>query len=298
MPEGDTLFRAARTYQRAFAGKRVTAFRSELAQARTVERDAPLKGQIIQSVESRGKHLLMHFSGGLTLRVHLRMNGSLHIYRPGEKWKRPSSRARIVVETEDYVAVAFDIQEAELLSERQVSRHEDLSKIGPDVLTPEFDPEEVIRRARKCGHKSLAELLLNQRVVAGIGNVYKSETLFEARKSPFFTGAEVTDADWRRILAIARKLMTANVVDLQRQGIVTYTGYRRTTGRSNPAERMWVYGRINLPCRRCGTVIQMVRTGLDIRSTYFCPVCQPRSSVTAPADVPRVGGPTGSRGSR
>jgi endonuclease-8 len=239
-----------------------------------VERDAPLKGQRIESVESRGKHLLMHFSGGLTLRIHLRMNGSLHIYRPGEKWKRPSSSARIVVETEDFVAVAFDIQEAELLSERQVERHEDLSKLGPDVLTESFDPEEVIRRARKRGHVTVAELLLNQRVVAGIGNVYKSETLFEARVNPFLTGAELSDADWRRILEIARRLMNANVVDVRRNGIVTYTGYRRTTNRSNPAERMWVYGRIQLPCRRCGAEIEMRRQGLDVRSTYFCRTCQ------------------------
>lgn len=274
MPEGDTLFRAARTYQRAFAGKVVTGFRSELAQPRAVNRDAPLKGQRIENVESRGKHLLMRFSGGLTLRIHLRMNGSLHIYRPGERWKRPGSSVRVVVETADFVAVAFDIQEAELLSARQVERHDDLSKLGPDVLSDDFDPEEVLRRARTRGQKSMAELLLNQRVVAGIGNVYKSETLFEARMSPFLTGAQVSDDDWRRVLEIARRLMNANVVDVHRKGIVTYTGYRRTTNRSNPAERMWVYGRIHLPCRRCETAIEMVRTGLDARSTYFCRTCQ------------------------
>lgn len=274
MPEGDTLFRAARTYQKAFAGKTVRAFRSELAQPRMVERDAPLRGRVVERVESRGKHLLMHFSGGLTLRVHLRMNGSLHIYRPGERWKRPTSSARLVVETDDFVGVAFDVQEAELLTERQVSRHEDLSKLGPDVLAPDFDAADVIRRVRARAHQSLAELLLNQRVVAGIGNVYKSETLFEARMNPFLAGGAVCEDDWRRILEIARRLMHSNVIDVRRKGIVTYTGYRRTTGRGNPQERMWVYGRIGLPCRHCGQTIKMVRTGLDARSTYFCPDCQ------------------------
>lgn len=274
MPEGDTLFRAARTYQKAFAGKTVTAFRSELAQPRSINRDAPLEGRVIERVESRGKHLLMHFSGGLALRVHLRMNGSLHIYRPGEKWKRPSSAARVVVETSDFVAVAFDIQEAELLTERQVARHEDLSKLGPDLLAEEFDADEAIRRAKAHGHKPLHELLLNQRVVAGIGNVYKSEALFEAKLSPFLLGSELSNAQWRGLLEAARKMMRNNVVDVRRKGMVTYTGYRRTTGRSAPGENLWVYGRIHKPCRKCGTVIEMVRQGLDARSTYFCRRCQ------------------------
>src|SRR4051812_37465659 len=129
MPEGDTLFRIARTLDLALGRKKVTAFRSELVKARNVDRDFPVRGRKVERVESVGKHLLIHFSGGLTLRTHLLMNGSWHIYRQGERWKRPASSARVVVETEDYVAIAFDIQEAELLTDAQLERHEELSKL-------------------------------------------------------------------------------------------------------------------------------------------------------------------------
>lgn len=281
MPEGDTLFRAARTLNLAMQGKEVVAFRSELVKARNVDRDFPVKGRTVESVESVGKHLLMHFTGGLTLRTHLLMNGSWHIYRQGERWQRPASRARVVVETSDFVAVAFDIQEAELLTERQVARHDELSKLGPDLLRDDFRFEDVLPRARKRPNLTVAESLLNQRIACGIGNVYKSEALFLAKVNPFVRLGDVPDDVLRGIYDIAQKIMRSNVTDPNKQGIVTYTGYRRTTRNANPAERMWVYGRIGKPCRKCGTIIEMRRQGLDARSTYWCGHCQPADELHA-----------------
>lgn len=280
MPEGDTLFRAARTLSLALKGHEVTAFRSELVKARNVDRDFPVKGRVIEKVESAGKHLLIHFSGGLTLRTHLRMNGSWHIYRQGERWKRGPSHARVVVETAEFVAVAFDIQEAELLTDAQVKRHEELAKLGPDLLGESFDLDAVLVAARKRPNLTVAEALLNQRIASGIGNVYKSETLFLCGLNPFWKICELSDEQLRAVYVLARKLMQANVTDVRKSGIVTYTGYRRTTRNANPEERMWVYGRIGKPCRKCGTTIEMRRQGFDARSTYWCPQCQP-----APAEI-------------
>ncbi|MFL5321256.1 MAG: Fpg/Nei family DNA glycosylase, partial [Myxococcaceae bacterium] len=221
------------------------------------------------------KHLLIHFSGGLTLRTHLLMNGSWHIYRQGEKWKRPASSARVVVETEDFVAIAFDIQEAELLTDAQLGRHDELSKLGPDLLNDAFKFEEVLPRARKRPGLTIAEALLNQRIASGIGNVYKSEALFLSGVNPFVPVSSLTDEQLGAIYETAKKVMRANVGDPRKSGIVTYTGYRRTTRNANPEEKVWVYGRTGKPCRKCGTAIEMKRQGLDARSTYWCPTCQP-----------------------
>jgi endonuclease VIII len=278
MPEGDTIFRAAQTLNRALAGSRVTRFEPGFAQLANIDRDSPIAGRTIEKVEARAKHLLMTFSGGLLLRTHLRMNGSWHLYRPGEPWQRARSRARIVIETERFVAVGFDIPEAEFIAEEKLARHDRLRRLGPDLLSTDFDAYEVLRRMRAQPERTLAEALLNQQVIAGAGNVFKSEILFAARLHPHLRVSEVSDAQLRRVIAIAEKFLRWNVREASGAGIVTYTGFRRTTRRANPEERLWVYGRIGKPCRECGTPIMMVRDGPAARSTYFCPHCQPRAS--------------------
>lgn len=273
MPEGDTIFRAARTLHRALAGKTVTRFTSDYPALTRVDEDAPIAGRAITGVEARGKHLLLMLSGGLTLRTHMRMHGSWHIYRPGERWQLPRRDARIVIETADFVAVGFNVPIAEFLDERREARQEDLRRMGPDLLGETFDEDEAVRRLQARGGEGVAEALLNQRVVAGIGNVYKSETLFLERVHPATPARDVGEQTLRALLRTARRLLKANVADATSE-IVTYRGLRRTTGRTDPEERLWVYGRGGRPCRRCGTAISYRKTGPDARGTYWCATCQ------------------------
>ena len=264
MPEGDTIFRAARTLHRALAGRVVTRFESVFPALTRVHEDTPITGRTVEMVTARGKHLLIRLSGDLTLRTHMRMNGSWHIYRPGEVWQRSRRDMRIVLATSDFVAVGFSIPVAEWLRTSAAGRHEALRTLGPELLADDFDAAEAGRRLRERGDTPIADALLNQRVMAGIGNVYKSEVLFAARVSPFATVASLPDTALEKILALAAKFMRANVTD--GTAIVTYTGFRRTTGRADPSARLWVYGRAGEPCRRCGTPVA--------RATYWCERCQ------------------------
>ena len=274
MPEGDTIFKAARTLNRALSGKRVTRFESMFPHLTRVHDDHPITGRTVENVRSSGKHMLMQFSGDVLLRTHMRMNGSWHIYRPGETWQRPRHAMRIIVGTDDFVAVGFDIPVAEMLSARDVLRHRELRRLGPDLLDDNFDAKEAARRIRERDASEIADVLLNQRVLAGIGNVYKSEVLFACGVSPFATVARVTDDEIDLLVATARKFLRANVTG-GLAAMTTYTGFRRTTGRSDPNERLWVYGRAGDPCRRCGAPIQLRAQGRDARLTYWCNRCQP-----------------------
>ena len=277
MPEGDTVFRAARTLQRALAGKPVVRFESMFPQLTRVHDDDPITGRTVESVRSAGKHVLMEFSGGLLLRTHMRMNGSWHIYRPGETWQRPRRAMRILVATEEFVAVGFDIPVAEMIKAKNLRRHDELRKLGPDLLADAFDADEAARRIRARGSSEIADALLNQRVLAGIGNVYKSEVLFSCGVSPFARVADLGDEEISCLVATARRFLTANVTD-NLSPMTTYTGFRRTTGRADPKERLWVYGRVGDPCRKCGTAISIRAQGRDARLTYWCSKCQPSRS--------------------
>jgi endonuclease-8 len=279
MPEGDTIFRAARALDRALTGRRVTRFESVFPHLTRVDVDRPIRGRTIEGVSSRGKHLLIRFSGDLVLRTHMRMNGSWHIYRPGERWQRPRHDMRIVVATDAFEAVAFTVPVAEFGTSSEIER--ELDDVGPDPLSAAFDSTEAMRRLRAAGELEIADALLDQRVVSGIGNVYKSEVLFAGRVNPFIPVNEVADATLEKLIAFTVKFMRANVNDGTTAAIVTYTGFRRTTGRADPGERLWVYGRAGKPCRRCGTPISRARQGPHARSTYWCPRCQPRSIVTS-----------------
>jgi endonuclease-8 len=323
LPEGDTIFRAARTLHRALAGQVVARFETQYAQLARVHDDAPITGRTIEKIEARGKHLLMYLSGtrqpgdgdrvsgtgrivvreglrevegrvlsevegrvlsgvegALVLRTHMRMSGSWHIYRVGEPWQRSPASARIVVGTARFVAVGFAVPIAEFVPADALERDAAIARLGQDVLSPELDEAAAIARLAASPRPTVAEALLQQQAVAGIGNVYKSELLFLAGVDPFVAPASVSPARWARLMRDARALLRANVVDPAETGVVTYRGMRRTTGRSNPAERLYVYGRNGRPCRRCGTPIRMRHHGEHNRSTYWCPSCQPESSLT------------------
>ncbi len=274
MPEGDTIFRAAATLHRALAGRTVTRFESVFPALNRVHEDAPLTGRTIESAAAAGKHLLLRLSGDLVLRTHMRMSGSWHLYRPGEPWRRPARDMRIVLATDAYVAVGFQVPVAEFLQGRALARQRDLRALGPDLLADDFDRAEALARLRARGAQPIEAALLDQRAVAGIGNVYKSEVLFVARTDPATPVSRLTDAQLETIVDIARRLMRANVLPASPGAIVTYGRMRRTTGRSDPTASLWVYGRAGRPCRRCGTLIRSAKTGPDVRTTYWCPRCQ------------------------
>jgi endonuclease VIII len=274
MPEGDTIFRAARTLHRALADSIVTRFESVYPQLTRVADDTPIIGRLVERVESQGKHLLMRFSGDLVLRTHMRMSGSWHIYRPDERWHRSPREMRVLVATERFVAVGFNIPVAEFETTHTLRRDEALGSLGPDLLSPAFDEAEALRRMRRQASVEIGPVLLNQRVVAGIGNVFKSETLFLCGVHPFTRVSQITDQQLVALLRTGRRLLGANVLPSSKEGITTYTGLRARSIDAEHSDRLWVYGRGNKPCRRCDTPIAARKQGLDARITYWCPRCQ------------------------
>jgi endonuclease-8 len=206
----------------------------------------------------------------------MRMNGSWHTYRTGERWRRSSRDMRIVIATEDAVAVGFNIPVAELLTARQLARHTQLLALGPDLLDRAFDRAEARQRMRACGGDAIGDTLLNQRVVSGIGNVFKSEILFVAQVDPFARVQDLADETLERIFNVALAQLRANVASgTQAPARAGAWRGRRTTGSLHPDKGLWVYGRGGLPCRKCGTTIVAKKTSVDARLTYSCPRCQP-----------------------
>ncbi|HEX7222482.1 MAG TPA: DNA-formamidopyrimidine glycosylase family protein [Candidatus Limnocylindrales bacterium] len=258
MPEGDTLFRAAAGLRPHLVGRPVTGARARRPGPQ-IER---VVGSTVTAVESQGKNLLIRFSNGLELRTHLRMNGSWHRYRPGERWRRAEARARVVLEVPGAVAVCFDAPVAELFESRAEGLHPSLSKLGPDLLDPAFGEEhvaEAIRRLRDSGRAamSISEALLDQRALAGIGNIWRNETLFAERVDPFVTVANLDDATLERLVRRAHELLRGSAAMPPGRG------------------PMRIYGRAGRPCLRCGTLVRSGPTSGELpRTTYWCPRCQ------------------------
>jgi endonuclease VIII len=270
VPEGDTLHRIAAGLRPFLVGRAVTAA--------TARRPGPraelLVGATIESVESAGKNLIVRFDNGLALRTHLGMHGSWHRYSPGERWLRSPARARLVLEVPGAVAVCFDAPTVELFETRAEPVHRTLAALGPDLLDPGFgeaDLAEAVLRLRGSDVETIAEGLLDQRSLAGIGNVYKSEALFAERIDPFAPVVTLDDATLRRLVGTARAMLLANLESGPRVTTSAVPEEARRIGRS------WVYGRAGRPCRRCGSVIESLRHGRNNRTTYWCPACQERA---------------------
>jgi len=276
MPEGDTIFRAARTLNRALAGKQVSQFETQLPQLARVDFDTPIQGRTIETIDATGKWMRMYFSGDLILLTHMLMSGSWHIYRPGERWQRPRIQMRIAIHTHDFVAVAFQVPIAEFHTAATLARHRS-AQLGPDVLAAEFDRSSAIAQLQSRPELEIGVALLRQHIVAGLGNVFKSEVCFASRVNPFRLVGGLSAGELELLMSNARKFMTANVTDAAGDQIITYTGMRRTTGRADPSERLWVYKRRGEPCRVCGTAILAQKQGSDARTTFWCPNCQPKS---------------------
>ena len=248
MPEGDTIWRTAAGVRERVGGRAVTAAWPARYEA--------LAGRTLEAVEPVGKHLLMRFSGGWTLHSHMRMTGSWHLYRPGERWRRPRHLARVALTFGEWEAVCFAAPVVELVRDaRAPVRH-----LGPDVLADEFPIDHVVARARSVGPVALGELLLDQRVCSGIGNVYKCETLWQLRLDPWRSSEELADEELAGLFRAARGYLRENV---------GRAGPRVFGGRPGA-----VHGRGGRPCRRCGAQVQARPQGADVRITYWCPGCQ------------------------
>ena len=276
MPEGDTIFRTARNLGRALEGKPVTAFRSTFPWLMRFNDDTPLAGQTIDKVEARGKWLLVHFSGGGILASHLLMNGRWHIYRRGERWQLAHIHMRIVIENEQYQAIGFRVPVARMHTKQSLDRDLRVAVAENDLLRKEFDAAAALERLRSRPDEAIADALLDQSVLAGVGNVFKSEICFVNGLNPFRAVGTLTRDEAAAAIACAQKLLRANVLEDSGDTIVTYRGQqRRTTHNSDPSQSLWVYGRNGEPCRRCGEPIRRRIQGADARVTFWCPRCQP-----------------------
>ncbi|MGI4852530.1 MAG: Fpg/Nei family DNA glycosylase [Janthinobacterium lividum] len=279
MPEGDTIYRSARALAKVLTGRIVTKFDTGYAHLATVNDDRPVVGRMVEKVEANGKWLLMHFSGDLILVSHMLMSGSWHIYKTGEKWWSPKKAMRAFIEVEGWQAVAFNVPVAEFHTADTLARKSSVPKLGPDILSDGYTAESGVDalRARSQSHPEdeIANVLLNQRVLAGLGNVYKSEVAFAARVHPFRQMSTITEAEMLQMADVSQRYMKANILDGSGDGIITYSGNRRTTNNANEKNRLWVYGRRGLECRRCGGTVEYRKQGPGARSTYWCPDCQP-----------------------
>lgn len=266
MPEGDTIARAAATLHAALAGQVVTRAESALADVSIAFDARGVTGRTVERVTSHGKHLAIAFSGDLVLRTHMRMHGAWHIFRPGEPWRRAAHRLRIRLDTAPWIALAFDVYDAEVVA-GAAERVPAIARLGPDLLAPEVDVPAVAARIRGEGARPLGDVLLDQGVAAGIGNVFRSEVLFLEGLHPRTPADAITVAQAEALVRRTVRLMRLNAQPGARRRI--------TTGRLAPNEHLWVYQRTGRPCRRCGTPIQ---SGADMpvsRRVYWCERCQP-----------------------
>ena len=250
MPEGDTIWRTAATLRSGLEGKRVL-----VAQPDRLKR---LAGTTVTEVKPVGKHLLIRFDNGLAIHSHMRMQGAWHLYKRGERWRRPAWQMKALLETDDAVAVCFAAPVVDLVRDETTK----VGHLGPDILSDDWPPKDVLARARSFGEAPIGELLLDQRVIAGIGNVYRCEALWQQRVNPWSKSTDMDDVQLNNLFESAHQAMRANLTG----------GFnRRFPGYGKGA----VHGRAGRPCPRCGTRIRVRAQGEHARLTYWCPACQP-----------------------
>lgn len=272
MPEGDTIFQTAGVLRPLLVGQRIQAARAR-APGPQITR---IVGATVVGVEATGKHMIIRFDNGLALHTHLRMAGTWHRYAPGENWKIASWRARVVLEIPGHVIVCFNAPVVELMDERAVSLHPAIAGLGPDLLSDDFSPDSAFERLRQRSGVEIAEALLDQRVMAGVGNVFKSEVLFIETTNPWARVGDLPDATLSSMIDTAQRLLRMNATP-GRPHRVTTRGDAAARGSS-----LWVYGRAHRPCLRCGAPIAVRRQGQLNRPTYWCPRCQPAPAPALP----------------
>jgi endonuclease VIII len=260
MPEGDTVWLAARNLRRYLAGQHLLRSDFRVPTLATVD----LAGQQVLDVVARGKHLLMRLDSATTLHTHLRMDGAWHLYRSDRRWAGGAeNEVRVVLHTREWTAVGYRLPVVELLA--TADEHRAVGHLGPDLLAEDFDPAQALRRLRAASGVAIGEALIDQRNLAGIGNLYKAEVLFLSGVWPWRPVDDVPDLE--SLVERARRLLRANAARASQV----------TTGDSRPGRTTWVYRRARQPCRRCGTVVRAAEQGAPphARLTYWCPSCQP-----------------------
>lgn len=259
MPEGDTVWLAAQRLHRALGGSMLVASDFRVPRLAAVD----LAGQTVREVVPRGKHLLFRLSGGSTLHTHFRMDGTWHLYRPGDRWTGgPDRQVRVVLSTADWVAVGYRLPVVELLSTS--AEHDAVGHLGPDVLAPDFALEEAVRRLTAEPAREVGMALLDQRVLAGLGNLYRTEVLFLHGLTPWVQVGDLADPS--ALVSRSRRLMLANRGRWEQS----------TTGSLRNGELHWVFERSGRPCRRCGARVRSAEQGSAPygRLSYWCPHCQ------------------------
>jgi endonuclease VIII len=256
MPEGDTIHSAAGRIREALVGREIEEIETPQPRHALDHWPERLGGRDVRAVDAQGKHLFIRFDGDLTLHSHLRMRGRWAVYRRGERWQRAPSRAWLVLRTRNHEVVQFDGPELELMTDSRTRFDRRLAGLGPDVLAEDFDEARFLRRLREDDPtRGIGDALLDQRNLAGIGNVWKSEGCFLAGIDPWRALGRVSDDE---ALAIVRQVRPLMRLSAERRG----------------GKRVWVYGRSGRPCRRCGAAIRARGQGDDNRTTYWCPSCQ------------------------
>lgn len=286
MPEGDTVHKVAAVIDAELTGSRL-----EQVRLQGVYAAEKLAGSEVTRVEAIGKHLLVHTDYEAMVRVHLGMHGAWHRYSVGEKWKGSAHQAGVLLANSKVEMVCFQPSQVEVFSPRKQRWHPQLSRLGPDLLGPSVDFSEVVERARRLSPSTrlLGEVLLDQRIAAGIGNVYKSEVAFlgplagDPEKddgggvfrptqgySPWLALGEVSDQVLAGLYARARQLMLANL-----GGWMRTTRVDRRRSKKPRGSLCWVYERGGRPCYLCGQPLQSAHQGLAARATFWCENCQP-----------------------
>jgi endonuclease VIII len=254
--EGDTIHRLARRFDAKLGGREITVARAPSPRSPLHRGAERLAGRELRRARARGKHLLLEFEGDLWLRSHLKMNGAWDIYAPGERWRKGESRAWLVLESETATAVQYDGPELELLPRSRIGIHPRLARLGPDILGPDFTAEAGAAALRGTAdpRREIGDAILDQSLIAGVGNIFKSEGLHRARIDPW---RRVSDLSERELLAAVEetRVLMAEAVESGRQPKRIYKGHGR-------------------PCPRCGELIKARGQGDDNRTTYWCPGCQ------------------------
>jgi endonuclease VIII len=255
VPEGDTVWRAARHLDQTLTGQLLTATEFRVPAYATLD----LAGQPVTGTVSRGKHLLTRIGEDHTLHTHLKMEGSWHLYKPATRWRRPAHQARVVLRTAEWVAVGFSLGITEVV--RRDEEESVVGHLGPDLLGPDWDEDEAVRRLQRDPDRPVGQALLDQRNLAGVGNMYMAELCFLAGVHPATPVAAVPDL--RRLVRRAKQVLEVNKERVE----------QATTGDLRRGRTHWVYPRAGQPCRRCGT--RIVTAELGGREAFWCPRCQP-----------------------
>jgi endonuclease-8 len=256
VPEGDSIHSAARRVGAALVGKPIVAIETPQPRHSLDRWPERLGGRAVRSVDARGKHLFIRFDGDLTLHSHLRMTGHWGVYRRGQRWRRSVRRAWLVLRTEQHEVVEFDGPVLELMTDSRSRFDRRLATLGPDVLDEELDERRFVELVRRDDQaRAVGDALLDQRNLAGVGNMWKAEGCFVAGVDPWRALRELSDEELLAIVRAVRPPMLASAEGRRPQ-------------------RRWVYGRAGQPCRRCATPIRARGQGDDNRTTYWCPTCQ------------------------